>query len=94
MGFSGAGLSEGHLVASGDVGEEISGGWSIQETGLLRSVILVVHRTYFAVLCSRLLRSFLDHKWKSGNRSARLAWQVSRHCIDLQCPALWWAVRI
>lgn len=93
VGFSDAGLSEGHLVASGDVREEISLGWSIQGTDLLQSVILEIHNIYFAILGLRLLRSFLDHKWKSGKRSAQLAWQVSRSCIDLQCPDLRWTVR-
>ena len=92
MVFSGAGLSEGHPVASVDVREEICLGRSIQATGLLRSVILVVYSIYFAILGLRLFRPFLDHKWESEKRSAGPAWQVSRRCIDLQCPALWWAV--
>lgn len=33
---------------------------------------------------------YMTTKWKSGKRSVQLTWQVSTHCIDLQCPALWW----
>lgn len=92
MVFSNAGLSEGHPVASVDVREEICLGWSIQETGFFQSVILVVHSIYFAILGLRLFRPFLDRKWEAGKRSAGPAWQVSRRLIDLQWPALWWAV--
>lgn len=28
-----------------------------------------------------------------GKRRAQLLWQISRHCIDFQCLALWWAGR-
>lgn len=65
MGFSGAGLSEGHLVASGHVRKEIF--WPIDGTRLLPSVIFVAHSIYFAVLGWRWLRLSVNHRmgiWK------------------------------
>ena len=48
-------------MASGDVREEISLGWTIQGTRFLRSVLFVLPSIYFAILGLTLLRLFLDH---------------------------------